>query len=257
MWARAADVLIGPLHDAAKDVLSEAQTNPEVEEQTEDLVAERMKQLGFGLSRSEMKPFIMTRQDIAEHQGPSQAAADALGDAIEGRPNDDGTPRGRKVYRAKARRARLPPVAGPLHRYVPLRDVARYLGRVLAEAEDQGRRVALLPLAALGSNVYAEALQDRVESSFKKRMRDELERGFDTMTEFFLRLLRGENPLPDLPTTPQIEQTLAAFSSLGKELLASSPAGPAVLVKKAREAARWWIIEFMAALDIEQDAARS
>ncbi len=255
MRARAADALSGPLHDAVTDVLAEAQTNPEVEEQTEDLVNERMKQMGFALGRSEKKRFIVNSQDVTSHKGASQAAADALVDAIEGRSDDDGKRRGRKAYHSKTRRAELPPVVGPLHRYVPLRDVARYLRRVLAEAELQRRRDALLPLEALRSDAFTEALLDRDEVSFKKRMRDDLERGVETMTEFFLALLRGENRGADQPMTPEMQeqwaQVRAGFHWLAAELMSSSGGDEAVLVQKASEAAAWWIANFKRHLDID------
>ena len=252
MCRRAADVLVDALHAAVTTVYSEVRTSDEAEEHVEDLIEERAKEVGFALGRPQLKRFDVDRSYIKEHKGPAQAAAGAIVDAMDGQRKE--TSQGRSVFDAKARRAKQPPVAGPLNRYVPLRTIAHFLAHVLVEADAETARDILLPLEALRAGA-TEAILYRVETSFRQRMRDDLERGYETMTEFFLALLHGENRAADQYMTPEMEQqwaeVRAEFRWLATELMSLSDGVEAVLVQKAQEASRWWIAKFKSVLAID------
>jgi hypothetical protein len=257
MHARSRDVLVAVLHEDFTRVYARAQENDEVEEQVEDLVAERARKAGFILSESSMKRFAVNRAHITEQKGPSQAAAAALGDALNGQRR--ATSQGRSIFDARRRRAGHPPIPGHFNRHVPLRDVRRYVERALSAAEAQHGLEPMVPLEALRSlsrprrratrDECTKALLNRVEILVTKRTKDAFERGYDEMTGVFLALLRGENPLQHQPATQETEQACAAFRALGAELLTSSSDGEAALVQKAREAARWLIEGLKKAVD--------
>jgi hypothetical protein len=247
MCARAGDVLVDALHVAVTTVYSKVQTSDEAEDHVEDLVGEGVKEVGFALGRPQLKRFDVDRSYIRKHKGPAQAAAGAIVDAMEGQRKE--TSHGRSVFDAKARRANQPPIAGPLNRYVSLGTVARFLAHVLEEADAEAEPDILLPIETLRSGA-SEALLDRVGAKFKERFRDDLQRHYDSMTECCLALLRGENPVPHWPATPETEQARDALRVLGAELLISSLDGEAALVQTAREAVRRLLDNLKNALDI-------
>lgn len=250
---KAARALVGQLHGPLVPLFKAAQADPEAMENLEDTVEQRLRELGYVMSPDALAAFRIDHQFIRDQGGPSDAAAQCLGRAaleISKRRVSD------------ARKAgKIRPVLGPLNRYVSLRNVRSYFEQVLATAQAQRLPGALLPLEALDADVYTEALLSRLETSFKERVRADLERAYEEVTRLFLTLLRGENPAPSYGTTREWEEqwplVREQFRLLASELMIATDGDPEALVEKAREGARWWITRMKAMLDIEPDTKRS
>jgi len=122
---------------------------------------------------------------------------------------------------------------------------------------------ALLALGALPSDARVlppdapvEAIQQRVEALFKKRLSVDLEKeGYETFRKFLLALLHGEDPAAGRTLAPEIEKQLALareqFRALATGLLYLADGDSAVLERKADEGAEWLIAKLKGALDAE------
>jgi hypothetical protein len=162
------------------DVDAEVGVEDEIEHQLTE-------QLGLVPTRDERRWFAVDRQYITEMGGPVAAAAAAIGKAF-------GRETGSVIHNWIARAKGDLPLPAPLDRWVPLREVRRYLAHVIEAAEGERKAATILPLGALLSADHAESLMDRVEAAFRKRTRLALDAGKDDVKQMFRAMLRGQDP---------------------------------------------------------------
>ncbi len=242
MAMRAADVAISQLHDDAANVFDLVQKAPEdVEGTSEELMADHAQDRGFELGPAQTKRFAVDRAHIKEHQGPVNAAADALVDAMHGQVRE--TQRGRNVFNVKNRRRTRPPVAAPFHRYVCFRDVGRYFNTQLAAAAQTVPTV--LSLEALSSaKQNVEPLLEQNNAAFRKQMRADLSgAAVEEVTKCFAYLLHGDPPGPGFMITSEMEQMRIRVS----EMVRAWPVPP-----DPRALALAWIADLRSQLGVEE-----
>ena len=198
-------------HQIVTSAFKDAQSDPKVEQQVEDLIAERLREIGFVLTDAQEKCFTVDSKWIKEQGGPSSAAAVAISKIVGSS--------WRTVYEAKSDARNQAPVPGPFNRWVDIRNLRLYLDRVLTWADAQRRDTPALPLDALRSDRHVEALMDRVERLFKRRVDGDLrQRGREQLCALFLALLRGENPACDQLLQPDLEAAWARLRPQFKEI---------------------------------------
>lgn len=195
-----ADALVARIHTTVTAIFKDAQSDPEIEQRTEELVEERLRDgLGLSLTPDQRKQFAIDCKYIQTHGGPSDAAEDAIGAAF-------GLSTGSSIHYARKGARKRPLIPGPLNRWVPLRDVRQFMAKVLASVEEQRRATPILPLDALRSKAHAEGLMARVEGYFKEDFRGGIDAARAELVAACLSALRGEEPVFDQKLAPAAER---------------------------------------------------
>lgn len=223
--ANVAKAMVRQVHDALTPIFRHAKTDDEVLESLEELAEAQLRTLGFTLTREQVVAFIMTRKELHDLDGASQAAAHAIGAAA-------GLGTERAVYRDKADARKQPPLPVAMNRWVPHGVVRKFVNELLDEEEERYRERPVLPLAALGAGAPAGPVIARREHDYKEQLRRQLVAGREELKELFRCLLSGEPPPTGVKLTPKQEEV---WSRLQQDLaarnaqLVAETGNPAVL----------------------------
>jgi hypothetical protein len=252
--AKMEGVMISRVHEIVTLAFKDAQTDPTVEENVEDLIEGRLLEtLGIELTKHQKNQFAVNRDSIRKGGGPSDAAAKAIGRAL-------GVGTGRSIYSAKAHASNGPPIPGSLNRWVPLRDVRHFVEEMFEWVEAKRRAIPRLRLDLLRYPDHGEAVIARVEQDFREKLRSDLDGVSPTvLAPFFGALLRGENPGAHIRLDPEKERAwmplraqLAAFGAALKDrpLTPEYPSAAAWLESYAELFAQLWMFKFEETLDL-------
>jgi hypothetical protein len=219
--ARMVDALITRAHRTVEEVFRAAQSDPNVAEQTEDLIEEELKaRLGLGLTEAQKRKFAVDCKYIKVKGGPSDAAAEALGAAL-------GLETGRSIHDDRRSARKRPSVPAPFNRWVPLRHVRRFANEAFDAAEERRRATPMVPLDALRAHDHAEALMDRVERGFKSSVHASFAAERSGLIALVRAALRGVDPVLPLSSAAQDrwQPLRAGLAAHGKLLMAADPTG--------------------------------